>query len=114
MLRIAHDLLRPQGLLFIAVCTLQNNERGNPNTFVQLPLPCIMNSRYMTPDHFKGLMECVGFDEVRTRWKDNGKMAYWLFRRTLRHPSTTYQERELYQKKTVFRQGDRNNFVILL
>ncbi|KAI0747872.1 nucleolus protein [Daedaleopsis nitida] len=97
MLRIAHDLLQPQGLLFVA-----------------LPLPCIMNSRFMTPDHFEGLMKFVGFDQIRTHWKDGGKMAYWLFRQTLRPISTTYQEHELYQKKAVFRQGNRNNFLILL
>ncbi|RPD65870.1 hypothetical protein L226DRAFT_566374 [Lentinus tigrinus ALCF2SS1-7] len=97
MLCLAHTMLRPDGLLFVA-----------------LPLPCILNSRYMTPDHFDGLMRSIGFEQVHTRWKEGGKMAYWLYRRRPQPASTTYQDHLLYKKKTVFRQGDRNNFVILL
>ncbi|TFK84329.1 nucleolus protein [Polyporus arcularius HHB13444] len=97
MLRLAHTMLRPDGLLFIA-----------------LPLPCILNSRYMTPEHFDGLMQSIGFEQVHTRWKEGGKMAYWLYRRKPRPASTTYHDHLLYEKKTVFRQGNRNNFVILL
>lgn len=59
-------------------------------------------------------MTAIGFEQVRTRWREGGKMAYWLFRKTPSPASTTYQDHLLYQKKTVFRQGDRNNFVILL
>ena len=59
-------------------------------------------------------MSAVGFEQVRSRWKEGGKMAYWLFRRASRLTSTTYQEHVQYQKKTTFRTGDRNNFVVLL
>lgn len=59
-------------------------------------------------------MTAIGFEQVRTRWREGGKMAYWLFRKTSAPASTTYQDHLLYQKKTVVRQGDRNNFVILL
>ncbi|KAL1947575.1 hypothetical protein VTO73DRAFT_13299 [Trametes versicolor] len=97
MLHLAHTMLASEGLLFVA-----------------LPLPCILNSRYLTPEHFQGLMTAIGFEQVRTRWREGGKMAYWLFRKTSAPASTTYQDHLLYQKKTVFRQGDRNNFVILL
>ena len=82
--------------------------------YVQLPLPCIANSRYMTPEHFDGLMRCVGFEQVHARWKDGGKMAYWLYRRKPRLASATYEDHVRYEKKTVFRTGNRNNFVILL
>ncbi|KAI0665065.1 putative methyltransferase-domain-containing protein [Cubamyces menziesii] len=97
MLRLAHTMLRTSGLLFIA-----------------LPLPCILNSRYLTPEHFQGLMAAVGFDQVYTRWREGGKMAYWLFRKSPAPPSSTYQDLLLYQKKTIFRQGNRNNFAVLL
>ncbi|KAI0371751.1 hypothetical protein BV20DRAFT_965020 [Pilatotrama ljubarskyi] len=97
MLRLAHTMLRSSGLLFIA-----------------LPLPCIHNSRYMTAEHFQGLMKAIGFEQLRTRWREGGKMAYWLFRKTLSPPSSTYDDHLLYQRKTVFRQGNRNNFVVLL
>ncbi|KAI0721513.1 putative methyltransferase-domain-containing protein [Cerioporus squamosus] len=97
MLRLAHTMLRPDGLLFVA-----------------LPSPCVLNSRYMTPEHFDGLMRSVGFEQVHARWKEGGKMAYWLFRRKPQPASTTFQDHLLYEKKTVFREGHRNNFVILL
>ncbi|KAI8998874.1 putative methyltransferase-domain-containing protein [Trametes punicea] len=99
MLRLAHTMLRSEGLLFVA-----------------LPLPCILNSRYFTPEHFQGLMAAIGFEQVYTRWREGGKMAYWLFRKASEHASAsgTYKDHLLYQKKTVFRQGNRNNFVVLL
>ena len=73
-----------------------------------------MNSRYTTAEHYEALMDAVGFEKLQSRWKDGGKMAYWLFRRTVRSTPSTYQKHVLYEKKTVFRTGDRNNFVILL
>ncbi|KAI9067056.1 hypothetical protein FKP32DRAFT_306043 [Trametes sanguinea] len=97
MLRLAHTMLRPEGLLFVA-----------------LPLPCILNSRYLTPEHFQGLMAAVGFEQVYTRWREGGKMAYWLFRKVLPPASSTHKDHLPYDKKTVFRQGNRNNFVVLL
>ncbi|CDO69025.1 hypothetical protein BN946_scf184834.g32 [Trametes cinnabarina] len=97
MLRLAHAMLRPEGLLFVA-----------------LPLPCIMNSRYLTPEHFQGLMAAVGFEQVYSRWRAGGKMAYWLFRKALPRASSTHEDSLPYVKKIVFRQGNRNNFVVLL
>ena len=73
-----------------------------------------MNSRYMTPEHFDGLMHVLGFHQVHTRWKDGGKMAYWLYRRTEVPAASEHGDQGLYEKKTVFRTGDRNNFVILM
>ncbi|PAV23748.1 D-lactate dehydrogenase cytochrome oxidoreductase [Pyrrhoderma noxium] len=64
MLRYAHSMLRENGLLFLA-----------------LPLPCVSNSRYLTFEHLKSLMDHIGFDTLRERWKDGGKMAYWLFQK---------------------------------
>lgn len=81
----------------------------------QLPLPCILNSRYMTPDHMHGLMSLIGFDIVKNRWKDGGKMAYWLFRKTPRCRDLSPNTLEPYEKKQELRQGkNRNNFAILL
>lgn len=59
-------------------------------------------------------MEMIGFAPLHTRWKEGGKMAYWLFRKTPSAPSMTYSSHRLYEKKTVLRQGNRNNFVVLL
>ncbi|VDC07159.1 unnamed protein product [Peniophora sp. CBMAI 1063] len=94
MLTLARTMLRREGLLFLA-----------------LPLPCVMNSRYTTPEHLTALMECIGFEKLRERWKQGGKMAYWLFRKSESAPTT---EGWKFAKKNVLRTGNRNNFVILL
>lgn len=96
MLRLAHSFLRPGGLLFVA-----------------LPLPCITNSRFCTPEHFDALMQSLSFEQLRVRWKPGGKMAYWLYKK-LELPSQTNPDVSQFQKKISLRQGNRNNFVILL
>ncbi|KAI0273836.1 hypothetical protein BC834DRAFT_855805 [Gloeopeniophorella convolvens] len=94
MLAQAHSMLRPDGLLFVA-----------------LPLPCVTNSRYMTREHMKDLMEFIGFSQMEERWKAGGKMVYWLYQR---RPPPENGDGEHFSKKRVLRQGNRNNFHILL
>lgn len=54
-------------------------------------------------------MESIGFTEIRERWRENGKMGYWLYQKNvLPKPSRSFA------KKTVLRSGHRNNFVILV
>ncbi|TCD61126.1 hypothetical protein EIP91_009006 [Steccherinum ochraceum] len=92
----AHSMLREGGYLFVA-----------------LPLPCILNSRYLTEDSFHELMEALSFKRLQSRWKNGGKMAYWLYQKT----NWAVEGRGIdpkFQSKTVLRQGDRNNFSILL
>ncbi|EPT05853.1 hypothetical protein FOMPIDRAFT_134295 [Fomitopsis schrenkii] len=96
MLSSAYSMLRHEGLLFLA-----------------LPLPCIMNSRYLTPEHLDGLVQAIGFTIVKTRWKIGGKMAYWLMRKAAATPSVSGNT-SAYSKKTELRKGKRNNFAILL
>jgi len=93
MLCMAHEMLSPEGLLFLA-----------------LPLPCVENSRYLTFQHLTALIGVIGFVEIHERWKKNGKMAYWLYRKA----GKGNQVMKDFQKKIVFRQGNRNNFCILL
>ncbi|KII88917.1 hypothetical protein PLICRDRAFT_159865 [Plicaturopsis crispa FD-325 SS-3] len=94
MLSLAYKMIRPSGLLFLA-----------------LPLPCVQNSRYLTFEHLTLLMKALGFEELKVKWKKGGKMAYWLYRRTdAAHNAST----EPFRKKIVFRQGSRNNFAIVL
>lgn len=81
------------------------------DSLVQLPLPCIQNSRYLTLSHFESLMKCVGFDKVKERWKVGGKMGYWLFRKV----NPTGLGSLTYSRKFVLRSGKgRNNFSVLL
>lgn len=93
MLHIAHNFLVPGGHLFLA-----------------LPLPCVTNSRYLDFPHLKALMEAIGFIELRARWKEGRKMAYWLYRKG----SPSGRPREAFEKKSVLKQGNRNNFCVLL
>jgi len=80
---------------------------------LQLPLSCIINSRYLDPEHLAGLLNVIGLSIVYTRWREGGKMAYWLLRKAESRTSHT-KDLTAYQKKTVLRRGKRNNFVILL
>ncbi|KAH9030691.1 putative methyltransferase-domain-containing protein [Lactarius pseudohatsudake] len=76
-----------------------------------LPLPCVNNSRYTTMEHMKELMDTIGFHQLEERWRPGGKMAYWLYQKK------TPQEGchgERFSKKKVLRQGNRNNFHILV
>ncbi|KIK65513.1 hypothetical protein GYMLUDRAFT_357695 [Collybiopsis luxurians FD-317 M1] len=95
MLCLANDFLMPGGHLFVA-----------------LPLPCLTNSRYLDFEHFASLMMCLGFTEVQNHWRKGGKMVYYLFQKKTsgRLPSVPEQ----FIKKRILRQGDRNNFSILL
>ncbi|KIY50545.1 hypothetical protein FISHEDRAFT_39083 [Fistulina hepatica ATCC 64428] len=97
MLVLSHKFLVNGGYLFLA-----------------LPLPCVMNSRYVTPEYLLNLMEVLGFVQVKTRCKQGGKMAYWLFRKKLHSDSSAVTGNFDFRRKTVLRQGDRNNFAVLL
>lgn len=95
MLCLAHAFLREAGLLFLV-----------------LPLPCVENSRYLTFELLQSLMTTVGFVETHKKWKQGGKMAYWLYRKVERH---TRSDSSPFRKRTMCRQGSsRNNFVILV
>jgi len=94
MLRLTYTMLKLEGLLFLA-----------------LPLPCLQNSRYLSPEHLMALMQHVGFCLVQERWKADGKMAYWLFRK---EESGSTSSTNQFQKKMVLRGGNRNNFAIIL
>ena len=71
-----------------------------------------MNSRYLTPEHLDGLVQAIGFTIIKTRWKEGGKMAYWLMRKSAAAPAPS--STSAYSKKTELRKGKRNNFAILL
>ncbi|KAJ7632242.1 nucleolus protein [Roridomyces roridus] len=93
MLRLAEQFLVPGGYLFVA-----------------LPFPCVSNSRYLTCERLKALMAAVGFVQVKERFKERGKMIYTLYQKN----PVSGVSLEPFTKKPVLRQGDRNNFTILL
>ncbi|KAH9004956.1 hypothetical protein EDB86DRAFT_1692976 [Lactarius hatsudake] len=94
MLVQAHSMLRLGGLCFLA-----------------LPLPCVNNLRYITMEHMKELMDAIGFHQLEERWRPGGKMAYWLYQKKIPHEGCLG---ERFSKKKMHRQGNRNNFHILV
>ena len=117
MLQMAHDMLVDSGLLFLVVSRtlFMRMMVSSFSTYTQLPLPCVENSRYLTFDHLDTLMRAIGFAQLRSEWRKNGKMAYWLYRKTESCDSSPPPVSvEQLQKKVVLRQGNRNNFCILL
>jgi len=93
MLKLAYDIMKPDGYLFLA-----------------LPLPCVLNSRYLDFDGMEKVMRAIGFALQKERWKKEGKMVYWLYQKGSRPLGSD----ETLQRKVVIRQGNRNNFSILL
>ncbi len=95
MLRLIHSHLLPSFSSYL---------------FLVLPLPCILNSRYMTEPQFFELMREVGFTMVKKRWKQGGKVGYWLFSR-----QEEGKRQGVFGRKAVINEGGkRNNFAILL
>jgi 25S rRNA (adenine2142-N1)-methyltransferase len=58
-------------------------------------------------------MSCVGFFLVKERWKEGGKVGYWLFKKDT--SAISPQRLSIFSKKMALRDGTaRNNFCILL
>ena len=55
-------------------------------------------------------MQASGFLEIECKWRRDGKMAYWLYQKQV----LAVPHVEKYQKKVILRQGNKNNFCILL
>jgi 25S rRNA (adenine2142-N1)-methyltransferase len=78
--------------------------------FLVLPLPCVRNSRYLSNELLVDLMRTVGFELVQERWKEGGKVGYWLWAWRESSPHG-----KLFSKKQVVHEGSkRNNFAIVL
>lgn len=104
MLRLAHTFLTHH-----ATVDHVNSHRGL--LFIALPLPCMQNSRYLTFDHFYGLMRAIGFSLLKERWRQGGKVVYWLFKKA----QTPIPYNPKWSTKKVLQEGsNRNNFAIML
>ncbi len=94
------------------LCLIHEHLLPSPSSylFMVLPLPCIANSRYITPERFAELLRTVGFEQVKSRWKVGGKVAYWLFRWAAPQAGS-----DRWRSKKVVNEGKRrNNFAIVL
>jgi len=60
-------------------------------------------------------MSLISFEQVHNRWKEGGKMAYWLFKKSSLASHSKFENMNIYHKKIELRKGgNRNNFSILL
>jgi 25S rRNA (adenine2142-N1)-methyltransferase len=58
-------------------------------------------------------MAWIGFLLVKERWKERGRVGYWLFKRD--ESTISPQRLSTFSKKAVLKEGaTRNNFCILI
>src|SRR5438128_2098737 len=103
MLRLAHTFLRESGLLFLAVSAFLLKSQWGCLFDDQLPLPCIENSRYLTFELLQSLMATIGFVETHKKWKQGGKMAYWLYRKVEKDTCSDFGP---FRRRTTCRLGN--------
>ncbi|GAA5830853.1 hypothetical protein JCM11251_001098 [Rhodosporidiobolus azoricus] len=90
MLLHSHSYLRPRGYLYLV-----------------LPLPCLTNSRYMTPDRLRQILTSTGWEVAQQH--DSSKLTHWLLRRSEQGPDGQVWKRENMREGVM-----RNNFVIVV
>ncbi|KAI9495038.1 nucleolus protein [Zychaea mexicana] len=91
MLLHTRDFLNMDGLLFLV-----------------LPLPCINNSRYMSPEHFMTMMQSMGYGLCIEHHFSN-KLAYYLFKLTKDNTKCPG-----FKKQIINDGATRNNFAIVI
>ncbi|ORX86992.1 hypothetical protein BCR32DRAFT_215726 [Anaeromyces robustus] len=96
MIARANKFLVKQGLLFIV-----------------LPNPCVNNSRYCTDDHFKKILEYLGFSLVTSHI--SRKLVYYLFRKIKEINIKKIQQSKPKFPKILLNDGvSRNNFCVVI
>ncbi|KZT44093.1 hypothetical protein SISSUDRAFT_1013156 [Sistotremastrum suecicum HHB10207 ss-3] len=81
--------------------------------FLTLPLPCVRNSRYVSLETLVQLMQSLGLELVEERWREGGKLAYWLFCKM--DSEGIHPDGQQFRTKRVLLSGkSRNNFAILM
>ncbi|XP_078698971.1 uncharacterized protein LOC144926241 [Branchiostoma floridae x Branchiostoma belcheri] len=80
--------------------------KENGHLFVVLPLPCLSNSRYLTPKLFCDMLESLGFQKLCCH--DSKRLSFLMFQRIGNRRSKSFP-------KQVVRKGpSHNNFSIVL
>lgn len=101
-----------------------------PCLFIVLPLPCLLNSRYLTETHFQSIMSSLNFDLLQK--KSTGKLWYSLWRWRGSSSSSSYDgdagstetgsrnpprgraTKQKFPKRELVPGATRNNFSIVL
>lgn len=102
MLMHAHQYLRTGGYVYVV-----------------LPLACVANSRYMTHEHFRAIVQSMGYDVVRQ--EDSLRLTRWLLQQ--RDPKASeaghqdiaslFWDGTLFKKRELRAGAQRNNFCML-
>jgi 25S rRNA (adenine2142-N1)-methyltransferase len=79
-------------------------EKHLPALFLVLPLPCVANSRYLTRDHLRAIMEGIGY--CLSKEKSSSKIFYSLWQYTGVSTPVNFKKRELVAGRS------RNNFCV--
>ncbi|SMN19556.1 similar to Saccharomyces cerevisiae YBR141C BMT2 Putative S-adenosylmethionine-dependent methyltransferase [Maudiozyma saulgeensis] len=91
---------------------LKNNSNNTRYIFIVLPLPCLSNSRYITPERFHDMMLSLGYEKLR--YQEAKKVCYALYQwdKNLENEET---QKKRFMTKRQCRDGPKmNNFNILL
>lgn len=115
MLRKCAKFLKRGAFLFLTVSLITLPTFIGPDLLCvnQLPLPCVRNSRYVSLETLVQLMQSLGLELVEERWREGGKLAYWLFCKM--DSEGIHPDGQQFRTKRVLLSGkSRNNFAILM
>lgn len=108
MLKRTRLFLRNNSFHEEAAAQRMHGQATIPCLFVVLPLPCVSNSRYMTPSRFTELMFSLGYESIKVH--QSAKLHYELFRYNNSHSNS----KQAFRKLEVNPGKGRNNFCITL
>lgn len=86
---------------------LKEPASNTSSLFLVLPLPCVTNSRYFDQLLLAGIMESLGFTQVK--YYEAKKVAYWLYDW---QGQSAMKQIGPYKKRELYRGGSRNNFYV--
>ena len=79
-----------------------------PCLFLVLPLPCVINSRYLTETRLKDVMASLGFAQARVKTTSKLYYALWTYDKPASSRGSTFKKEELQSGRS------KNNFGIAL
>lgn len=100
---------------FLRIRTAQNVDGGTvqahifPALFLCLPLPCVMNSRYLTVPHLTMIMASIGYTNICSRCSSKIYYSLWSF-----DPATVSGTKKTMKKREIAPGSKRNNFCIVI
>ncbi|KIW75988.1 hypothetical protein Z517_10733 [Fonsecaea pedrosoi CBS 271.37] len=86
-----------------------------PCLFLVLPLPCLHNSRYLTPPHLAAILNSLGYRHLHTKTTRKLHYSLWRFDGPRARDEWTHGGGDtVFKKREINPGGGRNNFCIVL